>query len=96
MRARRIVGAAAAVTAVIGLPTAAAATSDYVGTPPTQVQGIELVKPAVQVQGAQETQDPGTLPVTGGDLAGMALFGAGAVALGTVLVRRGRTARVVA
>jgi hypothetical protein len=95
MRARRTIGAAAALTAVLAGPTAAGATSDYVGTPPTQVQGIELVKP-VAVAGTQEAQDPATLPVTGGDLAGMALFGAGAVVLGTALVRRSRPARVVA
>ena len=95
MRARRFIGAAAALTAVLAGPTAAGATEHYVGTPPTKVEGIELIKP-VQVAGVQESRDPGTLPVTGGDLAGMALFGAGAVTLGTVLVRRSRTARVVA
>lgn len=97
MNARRFVSAAAALAAAFGLPTAAAATSDYVGIAPTQVEGIDLVKPAVQVLGTQESresQGPATLPVTGGDLAGMALFGAGAVGIGTVLVRRGRTARV--
>ena len=94
MRAR-IFGAGTVLAAALAVPTAAGATEHYVGTPPTQVQGIELVKP-VAVAGTQEAQDPATLPVTGGDLAGMALFGAGAVALGTALVRRSRPARVVA
>jgi hypothetical protein len=95
MRARRIIGAAATVTAAFGVPTAAGATQDYVGTTPPQVESLELVKP-VQVLGVEQSRDPATLPVTGGDLAGMALFGAGAVALGTVLVRRSRPAHVVA
>ena len=33
----------------------------------------------------------GTLPFTGGDVAGMVLLGGGALAIGTVLVRRSKT-----
>jgi hypothetical protein len=62
------------------------------------------------VKGATQTSDPGsgasgttstsssgsTLPFTGGDIAGLALIGAGAVGVGYVLVRQGRRRRAVA
>lgn len=86
-------------TAAIGTPTAALAqTDDYVGAE-VEVRGVEFNREPgpVRVLGVQESRESGTtLPVTGGDIAGMALLGAGAVALGTVLVRRGRTSSVTA
>jgi hypothetical protein len=100
MKARKLIGAAVVTTAVIGIPTAALAQTDdktYVGTT-QEVKGVEFERtpePA-KVLGVQESQDTGALPVTGGDLVGMVLFGAGAVAVGTVLVRRSRTASVTA
>jgi hypothetical protein len=62
------------------------------------------------VKGVTQTSDPGsgasgtsstsssgsTLPFTGGDIAGLALIGAGAVGVGYVLVRQGRRRRAVA
>jgi LPXTG-motif cell wall-anchored protein len=42
--------------------------------------------------GEETTQASGSLPVTGGDVVGIALIGAGAVAAGTLLVRRTRKA----
>jgi LPXTG-motif cell wall-anchored protein len=50
--------------------------------------GVELVTggPAAQ----QATAPSGSLPVTGGDVAGLLLLGGGAIAGGAVLVRRSR------
>jgi len=39
---------------------------------------------------AQQTAPSGSLPITGGDVVGMTIIGAGALAVGTVLVRRSR------
>lgn len=97
MKVRMLLGGAVVAAATIGLPTAALAQTEYT-TPPDEVEGIEFSRAPepVKVLGVQETNDPGALPVTGADLAGLAFLGAGAVALGTVLVRRGRTASVTA
>ncbi|MDQ3758179.1 MAG: hypothetical protein M3394_10065 [Actinomycetota bacterium] len=101
MKARKLIGAAVVATAVIGTPAAASAqTGDYVGAE-VQVRGVEFNRAPeepVRVLGVQESREAGgtTLPVTGGDIAGLALLGAGAVALGTVLVRRGRTSSATA
>jgi hypothetical protein len=40
---------------------------------------------------AAESAPSGTLPFTGGDVAGLTIAGVGAVALGTLLMRRNRT-----
>jgi hypothetical protein len=53
--------------------------------PDTEVLGEQQVRPAAVQAAAQES-----LPVTGGDLAGLAVIGAGAMGVGTVLVRRSR------
>jgi LPXTG-motif cell wall-anchored protein len=50
-----------------------------------------IADPGQQLAG-EATQASGSLPVTGGDVVGIALLGAGAVAAGTVLVRRTRKA----
>src|SRR5688500_4877874 len=96
MNPRKLIGAAVVATAVIGTPPVALAEGEYT-TPPTAVAGTELTRAPepVKVVGGQETNDA-VLPVTGGDLAALAFLGAGAVAFGTVLVRRGRTASVTA
>lgn len=93
MSFRRLVTVVTALFLTIGAPIAAEAVEEYVGTPPPQVDATELQR-GVQVLGTTTTRDPGGLPVTGGDLAALALFGVGAVGIGTVLVRRGRTASV--
>jgi hypothetical protein len=40
----------------------------------------------------EEEAPAGTLPLTGGDVAGLVLLGGAAIGVGTVLVRRSRTA----
>lgn len=97
MKVRKILGAAVVAGAVLGTPSAALAQTDYVGEE-IEVEGVEFTRAPepVAVLGVQESREGATLPVTGGDLVGLALFGAAAVTLGTVLVRRGRTASVTA
>ncbi|MGZ8753244.1 MAG: hypothetical protein ACXW1S_09710 [Acidimicrobiia bacterium] len=46
---------------------------------------------ATEVLGAQVTR--GSMPFTGGDIAGLAAIGAGAVAVGAVMIRRTRAAK---
>jgi hypothetical protein len=41
---------------------------------------------------ASNTDDPGTLPFTGGDVAGLAVIGAGAVGVGFIALRARRNA----
>ena len=81
---RRLVGAAVVVTATI-VPAGVAAAADYPsGNPTTEVQDTGSTVRA-------STQTPAsTLPFTGGDVAGLALIGAGAALAGTVMVRRAR------
>ena len=63
-------------------PTAAMAYPDPGGsTPPND--------PGAQVQGTQAAKSS-TLPFTGGDVAGLAAIGAGAVLAGAVVVRQSR------
>ena len=66
-----------------------------------QVQGADLERgqqPGTDVlgeeieQGEQGNGVGGSLPLTGGDLVGLAAIGLGALAVGTVLVRRSRSA----
>jgi hypothetical protein len=94
MKAHKLLGAAVVAGAVIGVPAAALAQTDYVGGQSPQVRGVEVSR-APAGQGAPDAGGAG-LPVTGGDVVGLTLLGAGAVALGTVLVRRGRTASATA
>ena len=69
-------------------PTAAMAYPDPGGsTPPSD--------PGAQVQGTQAAKSA-TLPFTGGDIAGLAAIGAGAVLAGAVVVRQTRRNKVVA
>lgn len=59
----------------------------------TSVLGVVEEKPAPRVRVA--ARDTGSsLPVTGGDVTQLAIIGAGAVALGSVLVRKSRARTV--
>lgn len=92
----RIFTVGLAIGTVVGVPSAALAVDDYVGTTPPEekVEGNSFSRPP-EVKGVTVAREA-TLPVTGGDLAGMALIGLGAVGTGVVLVRRGRTRSVTA
>ncbi len=83
---RRFAGTSAVVIAAVVVPAGVAAAADYPngGNPPTQVQSSGST-----VKAATATK-PSTLPFTGGDVAGLALIGAGAAIAGTVMVRRSR------
>lgn len=58
--------------------------------------GGEVAAGGAETGAAGAAAPSGTLPVTGGDIAGLALIGAGAVAAGAVLVRRSRRADAAA
>lgn len=90
-----ILAAGLALAAVVGMPSAALAAPDYVGGTPPEVKGNSFTRPP-EVQGVTATREPAGLPITGGDVAGMTLVGLGAIGVGTVLVRRGRTRAVTA
>lgn len=66
------------------------------GATPGQVDGDEMVagEAAADVRGSvvQNARTSSTLPVTGGDLAGLTVLGAGAVATGAALVLHRRRA----
>jgi hypothetical protein len=99
---RLLLGGLAAITIAAGtaLPASAAFAVDDYPVPPSptvgpsntnrdaEVLGATATKPRTEVLGAQVTR--GSLPFTGGDIAGIAAIGAGAVAVGAVMVRRGR------
>jgi hypothetical protein len=89
--------AAVGFVAVVGMPTAVAATVDCAVYPDACVES-EVVEDGVVVQ--DETTDrsnvadnrstPSTLPFTGGEVVLLSLAGAGAVVAGTVLVLSAR------
>lgn len=96
MRFRRLLLAAAIAAIVLGVPAAASAQTDpYVNRPPevesvdegrpTEVAGVEASREAPAVAAQAET-----LPVTGGDVLGLAAIGLVSIGAGTVLVRRSR------
>lgn len=90
----KLVAAGGAVLA-LSLPVAAGAQTvpAYPGGNPPQVMSENLSREVpTRVLGESITRSSGgdTLPVTGGDIAGMVALGAGAIATGTVLVRRSR------
>ncbi len=92
---RLLLGGLAAMTVVAGtaIPaTAAFATDDYPIPPPPTVKPTTVTKPTTEVLGAQVTRS--SMPFTGGDVAEIAAIGAGAIAVGAVMVRRTRRARV--
>jgi hypothetical protein len=82
---RRLVGTSIVVAATV-VPAGAAVAADYPngGNPPTDVEGTSTT--------TGNSGQSSTLPFTGGDVAGLALIGAGAALAGTVLVRRSRRA----
>lgn len=90
--------ATAGVAIVVSFPVAASAqTTDYPGSPPPEVQGESISRDLPQVPGEKAqvlgenlSRGGGSLPVTGGDIAGLAVLGLGAVVTGSVLVRRSR------
>lgn len=88
MKLRKML-AGAAVTAVLlipGAPLAAQTNTGYVGTPPPAVASSDEGR-ATEVAGVQAERN---LAVTGGDIVGLAVLGAGAVGLGFALKRAGR------
>lgn len=98
----RVAGIAAVLLASF-LPMAAASATDcvapyckpHVPTPSGEDGGVlpsEQEKPAV----APSTAPSGELPFTGGDVIGLTIIGAGALGLGTVLVRRSKAAKTAA
>lgn len=96
MNLRRLVGVGAlCVTAAFMAPTPAQAQAegqdyyvDYVGRPSPRLEQT-YVDPDVTVLGTTTTRD--AMPITGGDLLGLAALGLGGVGVGYVLVRRSRT-----
>jgi hypothetical protein len=81
---RRLVGTSVVVLATV-VPAGMAAAAEYPSGSPNSVtpDNGSAVSPA-------NATNPSTLPFTGGDVAGLALIGAGAVLGGTVLVKRSR------
>jgi hypothetical protein len=84
---RRLVGTSAVVVATVVVPAGVAMAAEYPngGNPPTDVSNNNTA-----VRASTGTRTSSTLPFTGGDVAGLALIGAGAAIAGTVMVRRSR------
>lgn len=82
---RRIIGSSIVVAATV-LPAGVAAAADYPNPPSPSVSPKQTT---TQVKAATATK-PSTLPFTGGDVAGLAVIGAGAAIAGTVMVRRSK------
>jgi hypothetical protein len=86
---RRLAGASVfAAATVLTAGVAVAAPYPSGGQPPTVSNASASAGTKVEAKTA--TSRPSTLPFTGGDVAGLAAIGAGAVIGGTVLVRRSR------
>lgn len=89
---RYIVGMAIAIT--LAIPGVAAA-EDYVNQEQPKVLGEGQARtdaePAPAAASAGDTRG-GSLPITGGDVAGLTAIGVAAVGVGTALVRRSRRA----
>jgi hypothetical protein len=93
-----LVGAAA-------VPAAAMAANDYSSTPPNSVATPPAVQPVVVVQPAHDSApvavvavspvvpvtNGGSLPFTGGDVAGLVVIGVVLLGTGSILVRRSRS-----
>lgn len=83
----------------LAMPVAAYAQVDDYTREPTEVSGDTFSRPdrperPTRVAGTTVSRDSGSLAVTGGDVLGLVALGAGAIGVGTVLVRRGRTRAV--
>jgi uncharacterized surface anchored protein len=83
---RRLVGTSVVTLAVV-IPAGVAAAADYPsgGNPPAV-----NANDTTAVKASTATKPASTLPFTGGDVAGLALIGVGAVLAGTVIVRRSK------
>jgi len=78
--------------------------TDYVGSRPPQVAGVVITRDAPgpimpEVRAATTARSGGAgsdqgLPVTGGDVTGLAVLGLGAVGTGVFMVRRSRARTV--
>ncbi len=98
-RTSKLAIAGAALVSSVAVPAAAWAQVGYTGLP-TEVRGTELrndpnvlgseVSTDDTASSAESGWDESELPVTGGDLVGLAVIGLGAVGAGTLFVRRGR------
>jgi hypothetical protein len=86
---RRSVAAAAVLLALAPMATAA---ESYVGGTTPAVKGTEVSRPAPPAVLAQQADpDPDDrIPITGGDVAGLAAIGMGSLAVGLALTRRAR------
>jgi LPXTG-motif cell wall-anchored protein len=86
MRTRLLALVAATAAAVALSAPVVAAADDYTGTTTPTVLGEQIQRQSVAAV------DPirASLPVTGGDIAGLTAVGVGAIGLGTILVRRRR------
>ena len=60
-------------------------------SPSTTVVAAPVVRQSPTIEAVAETSPSGTLPFTGGDVAGLVAIGVAALGLGTLLVRRSRT-----
>jgi len=92
----RLAVAGGALALAVGLPTAASAQTLYTGTPAPNAGSADLSvagssAPGVVASGIH-TQGSNGLALTGIDVAELGLLGLGAIATGSVLVRRGRRA----
>lgn len=86
MNVRRMLASAGFGAALLLSAGPAAAQTSYVGTPPSAVNNSDSGRPT-QVAGVQVERG---LAVTGGDVAGLAVLGAGAIGVGMLLKRAGR------
>ena len=83
---RRLVGTSVVVLATV-VPAGVAAAADYPSGNPPAVSANSGSNVRATTTTTTRTS---TLPFTGGDVAGLALIGAGAAIAGTVMVRRSR------
>lgn len=97
---RRLILALGLGIAVLALVAAPAVAQEvYPDTPPEEVEGDVVVQTPTDVEQPDDVEVAGdvvtrSLPVTGGDLLGLAAMGAGAIAVGAVLVAQRRRTSV--
>lgn len=90
MKARKFLIAGSIVAAALGSSAPVLAQTDYVSPPGDQVLGTELSRTPTVASTNAAAPSSGSLPVTGGDVLGLAAIGAAAVGTGAVMVRRSR------
>ncbi|HZQ27952.1 MAG TPA: LPXTG cell wall anchor domain-containing protein [Acidimicrobiales bacterium] len=86
MRTRLLALVAATAAAIALSAPVVAGADDYTGTTTPTVLGEQIQRPTA----APFSTSRASLPVTGGDIAGLTAVGVGAIGLGTILVRRRR------